>query len=131
MKNRIHIKNISELFFLRQSDNETNNGVNCITVDYQTISTQFSSAIYPDAFISILVLSGEVIYRRVKYGVRLYNTPVIRLNRSNAATLCKGISVIDKTLNNTRHFYYKEKVLNNIFNFYLDLSDIIERKNTM
>lgn len=89
MKNRIHIKNISELFFLRQSDNETNNGVNCITVDYQTISTQFSSAIYPDAFISILVLSGEVIYRRVKYGVRLYNTPVIRLNRSNAATLCK------------------------------------------
>lgn len=71
--------------------------------------------------------STDMIYRRTKYGVRLYNDPVIRLPHARAEMLYKRIMMIDDTIDNIGHFYHKEMILNNLFAFYLDLSDILER----
>lgn len=181
MKNGIHINNLGELPIIRNETNEMRRKVSCIIVDCHEAITQFSSAIYLDAFITILVLSGkgtvtvnyksyplrtdtllllssahlfhfcnctsdfkclclfvsrefvdemdstDMIYKRVKYGVRLYNTPVILLDRMNAMSLSKRIFAIDHEMTRVDHFYYKDIILNSLFAFYLDLSDIIER----
>lgn len=72
--------------------------------------------------------STDMIYRRTKYGVRLYNDPVIPLTHARAEVLYKRIMMIDDAIDNVGHFYQKEMILNNLFAFYLDLSDILERE---
>lgn len=71
--------------------------------------------------------STDMIYRRTKYGVRLYNDPVIRLTHVRAEVLYKRMMLIDDVIDNIGHYYYKEMILNHLFAFYLDLSDILER----
>jgi len=38
---------------------------------------------------------------------------------------------VDKSISYTEHYYYKEVILNSLFAFYLDLSDILERQMTL
>lgn len=181
MKKKSHIQTISELLPSGDNKNIMRKLVHCLSVDYTEAEREFSSAIYLDAFISILVLSGtatiyinyksysvesntllvmssshlfhfnecskdfncqclfvskdfmqemdstDMIYKRIKYGVRLYNTPAIRLKPAYSQLISERMSDINKVIDYTEHFYYKERVLNAIFTFYLDLSDIIER----
>ena len=183
MKEKIHIKNIRELSVTRGESNDMRKKINCITIDHADVYNQFSSAVYFDAIISILVLSGkadiyinyksypisnntllilssahlfqfyefskdfkficlfvsrdfiiemdstDMIYQRIKYGVRLYNTPVMSLNENNKNIALKRINAINEAIDNTGHFYYKEVILNNLFAFYLDLSNIIEHNS--
>lgn len=183
MKERIHIKNICELSVIKGESNEMRKKVNCITIDYHNANCQFSSAVYFDAIISILVLSGradihinyksysvgtntllllssshlfhfykcskdfnclclfvskdfinemdstDMIYQRIKYGVRMYNTPVMPLSGPNTNITLQRMHAINEAIDNTEHFYYKEVILNNLFAFYLDLSNIIERNS--
>lgn len=181
MKSGIHIKNIGELFPDHDETSDLRKKVNCLTIGYQDVISQFSSAVYFDALISILVLSGtgtvcvnyrayplgvdhllvlssshlfnfgdcssdfkclcllvskefihemdstEMIYHRVKYGVRLYSTPLVKLGRDNAVLLSRRMSAVIETIDRSDHFYYKEMVLNSLFTFYLDLSNVLER----
>ena len=183
MKEKIHIKNIRELSVTRGESNDMRKKINCITIDHADVYNQFSSAVYFDAIISILVLSGkadiyinyksypisnntllilssahlfhfyecskdfkciclfvsrdfinemdstDMIYQRIKYGVRLYNTPIMFLNENNKNIALKRINAINDAIDNTGHFYYKEVILNNLFAFYLDLSNIIEHNS--
>lgn len=73
--------------------------------------------------------STDMIYRRTKYGVRLYNEPVVPLEHSHASLLAERLISINKNIDRTEHFYHKEVILNRLFAFYLDLSDILERTN--
>ncbi len=73
--------------------------------------------------------STDMIYRRTKYGVRLYNEPVIPLEHPHAALLAKRLDSVNQNIDRTEHFYHKEVILNRLFAFYLDLSDILERTN--
>lgn len=181
MKNEMRIKNIGELYPGGGNTDDLRKKVNCLTIDYQDVVSQLASAVYFDALITILVLSGkgtvyvnyraypvgvdhllvlssshlfhfsactpdfrclcllvskefinemdstDMIYHRVKYGVRLYNAPIIKLSPDNAALLSRRIAAVNETIDRPDHFYYKEMVLNTLFTFYLDLSNIIER----
>lgn len=71
----------------------------------------------------------DMIYRRIKYGVKLYNTPVMQLTAENIALLSERVSAINRTIDNTEHLYQQDLVLNQLFTFYLDLSNIIDRLN--
>ena len=181
MKTGMHIKNIGELFPGNGNTKDLRKKVNCLTIEYRDIVSQFASAVYFDALITILVLSGkgtvnvnyraypvgvdhllilssshlfnfsactpdfkclcllvskefihemdstDMIYHRVKYGVRLYSTPIVQLSRDNAVLLSRRIWAVNETIDRSDHFYYKEMVLNSLFTFYLDLSNILER----
>lgn len=69
----------------------------------------------------------DMIYRRIKYGAKFYNTPVIQLGKENISALYERVSAVDKAISDKGHFYHKEMILNSLFAFYLDLSNIIER----
>lgn len=71
--------------------------------------------------------STDMIYRRTKYGVRLYNEPVVSLQHPHAELLTERLVSIDRNIDRTEHFYHKEVILNRLFALYLDLSDILER----
>lgn len=71
----------------------------------------------------------DMIYRRIKYGVKLYNTPVMQLTAENIALLSERVSAINRTIDNTEHLYQQDLILNQLFTFYLDLSNIIDRLN--
>ena len=73
--------------------------------------------------------STDMIYRRTKYGVRLYNEPVIPLEHPHAVLLAERLDSVNKNIDRTEHFYHKEVILNRLFALYLDLSDILERTN--
>lgn len=184
MRKKIHIQSIGELLSAGDSKNTMRKQVHCMTLDHNEMEKQFSAAVYLDAFISLLVLSGtatisinyksyfikshtllvlsashlfyfsesskdfccqclfvskdftqemdstDMIYKRIKYGVRLYNTPVMPLKPSYSQLISERMSDINKVLDYTEHFYYKERILNSITTFYLDLSDVIEHQAT-
>ncbi|WP_239056672.1 MULTISPECIES: AraC family transcriptional regulator [unclassified Parabacteroides] len=69
----------------------------------------------------------DMIYKRIKYGAILYNTPIVKLNKVNTLLLKNRILSVDKAIDKCDHFYYKEMILNSLFAFYLDLSNIIEK----
>lgn len=71
--------------------------------------------------------STDMIYKRIKYGVRLYNNPVRILSEKNMQLISGRLNSVKAAISNTAHVYYKEVVLNTLFGFYLDMSDIIEK----
>ena len=73
----------------------------------------------------------DMIYKRIRYGVRLYNEPVVALSQANALVIFDRMKRVDKSISYTEHYYYKEVILNSLFAFYLDLSDILERQMTL
>lgn len=72
--------------------------------------------------------STDMIYRRIKYGVRLYNTPVIPLEEGQLLLLMQRMAAIEGAIDNTDHLYQKEMILNHLFAFYLDLSNILDHR---
>ena len=181
MKKKIHIKKIAEIPVFSGYLNDMRKIVSCVPIHYDAIVAYFSSAVYFDAFVAILVLKGsgkacinyktypvyadalillssshlfhfagcskdfsclclfaskefsdemdstDMIYKRIKYGVRLYSSPVLFLSRPNAEVLHERMTAVGKAIDHPEHFYYKEVILNTLFAFYLDLSDMIER----
>jgi len=71
--------------------------------------------------------STAMVSQRIRYGVRLYSRPVLRLDSSHTDTLSQRVVRIGSTLDNTKHYYYRDVVQNSLFGFFLDLSDVIER----
>lgn len=182
MKNTIHIRNIVEILPPSDFQEGVGNKIARVSLDCRTVNSQLSEAMFLNAAIAILVLSGtgvlsanykshtiqpdsilllsashlfklsdcsddfkclclfvskefmeemdstDMIYKRIKYGVRLFNAPVVRLNPDHTRLLEKRIHAVGEAIGNTKHLYYKEMVLNCLFTFYLDLSDIIDRQ---
>lgn len=71
--------------------------------------------------------STDMIYKRIKYGVRLYNNPVQILSEKNMLLISGRLTALKTAISDTTHAYYKEVILNTLFAFYLDLSNIIEK----
>lgn len=74
--------------------------------------------------------STDMIYRRIKYGVRLYNTPVLRLKPEDACIIRQRLTELSRVTDHPEHLYYRELILNNLITFYLDLSNIIDRDDS-
>lgn len=70
--------------------------------------------------------STDMLYKRAKYGVKMYKEPVFLLNELNFELLQKRILFTQDCLANHSHKYLEELVLNALRIFFLDLSDIIE-----
>ncbi|MEG2070122.1 MAG: AraC family transcriptional regulator [Bacteroidales bacterium] len=70
--------------------------------------------------------STDMIYKRIKYGVKLFNTPTVSLTFAETGLLHERILAVDCAIEHTDHLYYKEVILNSLFAFYLDLSNIID-----
>ena len=75
--------------------------------------------------------STDMIYRRIRYGVRLYSNPVIELARDEAAMVAERLGEVGRAIENGGHLYRREVILNRLFAFYLDLSDIIDRRHAV
>lgn len=73
--------------------------------------------------------STDMIYKRIRYGVKLYNHPILTINNSGFSLLSTRLSAINRAISNTAHRHYKDVILNTLFAFYLDLSDIIDRQS--
>ena len=71
--------------------------------------------------------SVDMIYKRIRYGVKLYARPVITLSPSETERIKNRLTELAQAIENLNHLYYKEVVLNRLFGFYLDLSDVIDR----
>lgn len=72
--------------------------------------------------------STDMICRRIKYGVKLYNTPIVSLNEENTLLIKERMLAVGKIIDHPEHLYYKEMILNSLFAYYLDFSNIIDRK---
>lgn len=72
--------------------------------------------------------STDMIYRRIRYGVKLYNTPMVGLNEEDSILIRDRMLAVGKVIGQPGHLYYKEVILNSLFAFYLDFSNIIDRK---
>ncbi|MFA6778628.1 MAG: helix-turn-helix domain-containing protein, partial [Paludibacteraceae bacterium] len=68
----------------------------------------------------------EMIYVRTKYGVRLYSSPVIKIEEKDAELLKMRVDEINRSLDNEEHYYYKQMILSSVIAFFLDMSNLIE-----
>ncbi len=73
--------------------------------------------------------STDMIHKRIRYGVKLYNAPIIIMNEADISLLSSRMAAVDQAISHTEHRYYKEVILNTLFAFYLDLSDIIDQRS--
>lgn len=94
MKAEIYIKNISELPLVSGGKNDMRKKISCVTVNYEDAVTHFSTALYLDALITVLVLSGNAtVYINYKaYSIRpirclSYPLPIFSIFRNVARTL--------------------------------------------
>lgn len=68
----------------------------------------------------------EMIYVRTKYGVRMYSSPVIKIEEKDAELLKMRVDEINRSLDNEEHYYYKQMILSSVIAFFLDMSNLIE-----
>ncbi|MBQ3259705.1 MAG: helix-turn-helix transcriptional regulator [Alistipes sp.] len=72
----------------------------------------------------------DMIYRRIKYGVRLYNEPVVRLADEQMMRILSRMDAVDAAIGDIGHRYYRELILNALDAFYLDMSNVVEQDAT-
>lgn len=70
--------------------------------------------------------STDMLYKRVKYGIKMYKNPVLNLNHTEFEILVKRTEFIREIIQNMKHLHRKEMTLNALRIFFLDLSNIIE-----
>lgn len=71
--------------------------------------------------------STDMLYKRVKYGVKMFRQPVLRLLPNDFLLLKKRIDFLDEIIHLEHHRYVKEMTLNGLRIFFLDLSNLIEQ----
>lgn len=69
---------------------------------------------------------AEMIGIRTKYGIKLFNLPVVNLNPEQIDLLSSRIDSISAAITNRTHTYRREMILNAIIAFSLDLSNFID-----
>lgn len=70
--------------------------------------------------------SADMLYKRVKYGVKMYKTPLVQLSKVDFNLLQKRFVFMDEIIQSVQHRYIKEMMLNALRIYFLDLSNIIE-----
>lgn len=70
--------------------------------------------------------SRDMIYRRIKYGAQMYARPVVELTHDQLVLLLDRLSALDEMINKRDHLYQEDMILNHLFAFYLDLSNILD-----
>ncbi len=71
----------------------------------------------------------DMIYRRIKYGVRLYNTPLVELDERQLKRALSRMDMVIEAIGDVGHRYHKELILNAIDAFYLDMSNAVEQRS--
>ena len=71
--------------------------------------------------------STDLVYKRVKYGVKMHQTPLLHLQPSEYILLLQRITFIRDLINDISHLYYQEITLSGLNFFFLDLMQIIEK----
>jgi len=74
------------------------------------------------------MFSTDMIYKRVKYGVRMYKTPLLKLSAMESDLLLQRLEFVRGIVSNEQHRYHKEMILSTLLIFFLDLSHIIEKE---
>jgi AraC family transcriptional regulator, transcriptional activator of pobA len=75
--------------------------------------------------------SADMLYKRVKYGVRMHRIPVLYLLPDKATLLYRRMQFADEILAETTHNYYREIILNALEIFMLELGNIIENEKSI
>jgi AraC family transcriptional activator of pobA len=75
--------------------------------------------------------SADLLYKRVKYGVKMHQTPLLHLKQEEYVLLAGRMDFIRDIVNNDAHRYYQDMILNAITIFFLDLMHIIENENNV
>lgn len=70
--------------------------------------------------------SVDMLYKRVKYGVKMYKNPLFKPTDNQFSTLLKRMDLLEDFINEENQLYRKEKLLNGLRIFFLDLSNSIE-----
>jgi len=68
----------------------------------------------------------ENIYKRVKYGVRLYQHPYFEADTVEMSHLLHRLEMIKSAINRTTHIYHNELMYNSLIGFYLELGNILD-----
>lgn len=71
--------------------------------------------------------SADMIYKQVKYGVKMHKEPLLELGAEESGLQHDRLIFINDILLNQDHRYYKELVLHSLLIFFLDLSHIIDK----
>ena len=72
--------------------------------------------------------STDMIYKRIRYGTLLFSSPVVHMPEDEAKVIEKDFLRIEEAIKDSDHFYYIEVIINRLSAFYLNLSNIIDRK---
>jgi AraC-like DNA-binding protein len=88
--------------------------------DFRCISLYVSNAYARDMF------STDMMYKRMKYGVKMYQKPMFPLHLEEFGILKKRIEFLQEILDQKQHLYQKEMILNALRIYFLDLTNIIE-----
>lgn len=75
--------------------------------------------------------STDMIYKRIRYEVITLRNPVIEIVEADTDLLHKRLLAISNALDDQEHLYYKEVISNSLMAFYLDLSNVIDRRKEL
>lgn len=75
------------------------------------------------------MFSSDMLYKRVKYGVKMFKNPVLHLATEHLSLLVERTYFLRDIALDKQHFYHKEMTLNALRIFFLDLSNIIEQRD--
>ena len=70
--------------------------------------------------------STDMVNKRIRYEVMTFRSPIISLIKRDCIILKERLLMVIKSINNNQHKYRKELILNSIFAFFLDTSNIID-----
>lgn len=73
--------------------------------------------------------SAEMLYKRTKYNVKMYNLPQVYLSNNELNILKNRFKLIEGEIKNINHPYQKDLILHTIRIFFTELSSIIEQYN--
>lgn len=71
--------------------------------------------------------STDMLYKRVKYGVKMFEKPILSLPQQDFELMLQRVEMIHKENSNSEHIHHREIVLNFLHIYFLDLSNIIEQ----
>lgn len=72
--------------------------------------------------------SADMVYKRVKYGVKMHQTPILHLLPPKATLLQRRMYFVQEMVSNVAHPYYKGMTLNALQLFFYDLIHVIEQE---
>lgn len=73
-----------------------------------------------------MTYSTDMIYNRIRYGITLYDSPVVHLSDEDFGILRHRILEVSESLLRSSHLFYRELILQSLMGFYLELGNVVE-----